>query len=170
MAIHIRRRDLISLIGGAAWPLAARAQQPAPPLIGFLSSLASSDLNLVAPAFREGLNGMGFVEGRNIAIEYRLAEGDYQRLPTLSADLVRRKVAVIAAISGTPHWRRKRQPRRFRSCLRWPATRSTPAWSAVSIGRETTLPARPSSRLCWERNAWNCYVSSSPRRRRSRCS
>jgi len=102
MAIHIRRRELISLIGGAAWPLAARAQQPAPPLIGFLSSLASSDLNLVVPAFREGLNGTGFVEGRNIAIEYRWAEGDYQRLPTLSADLVRRKVAVIAAISGTP--------------------------------------------------------------------
>jgi putative ABC transport system substrate-binding protein len=102
MAIHIRRRELISLIGGAAWPLAARAQQPAPPLIGFLTSLASSDLNLVVPAFREGLNGTGFVEGRNIAIEYRWAEGDYQRLPTLSADLVRRKVAVIAAISGTP--------------------------------------------------------------------
>ena len=102
MPIQIRRRELISLIGGAAWPLAARAQQPAPPLIGFLSSLASSDLNLVVPAFREGLNGTGFVEGRNIAIEYRWAEGDYQRLPTLSADLVRRKVAVIAAISGTP--------------------------------------------------------------------
>jgi len=102
MAIHIRRRELISLIGGAAWPLAARAQQPAPPLIGFLTSLASSDLNLVVPAFREGLNGAGFVEGRNIAVEYRWAEGDYQRLPTLAADLVRRKVAVIAAISGTP--------------------------------------------------------------------
>jgi len=72
------------------------------PVIGFLSSLAPNDLNLIVPAFREGLNGTGFVEGRNIAIEYRWAEGDYQRLPTLSADLVRRKVAVIAAISGTP--------------------------------------------------------------------
>src|SRR6202011_6227716 len=102
MAIHIRRRELISLIGGAAWPLAAHAQQPDLPLIGFLSSLASSDLNLVVPAFREGLNGTGFVEDRNIAIEYRWGEGDYQRLPTLSADLVRRKVAVIAAIGGTP--------------------------------------------------------------------
>ena len=104
MAIHIRRRDLIKVIAGsaAAWPVATRAQQPAVPVIGFLSSLAPSDLNLVVPAFREGLNGTGFVEGRNIAIEYRWAEGDYQRLPTLSADLVRRKVAVIAAISGTP--------------------------------------------------------------------
>src|ERR1700730_7565239 len=99
----MRRREFITLIGGAAaWPLAAHAQQPAMPGIGFLSSLAPHDFNLIVPAFREGLNGTGFVEGRNIAIEYRWAEGDYQRLPTLSADLVRRKVAVIAAISGTP--------------------------------------------------------------------
>jgi putative tryptophan/tyrosine transport system substrate-binding protein len=98
-----KRREVITFLGGvAAWPLAARAQQPTLPVIGFLSSLTPSDLNLVVPAFREGLNGTGFVEGRNIAIEYRWAEGDYQRLPTLSADLVRRKVAVIAAISGTP--------------------------------------------------------------------
>src|SRR5205807_362677 len=72
------------------------------PVIGFLSSLASSDLMFVIPAFHDGLNGMGFVEGKNIAIEYRWAEGDYQRLPALCADLVRRNVAVIAAISGTP--------------------------------------------------------------------
>src|ERR1700731_2201868 len=100
----MRRREFIAFIGSgaAAWPFATGAQQPAPPLIGFLSSLASSDLNLVVPAFREGLNGTGFVEDRNIAIEYRWAEGDYQRLPTLSADLTRRHVAVIAAISGTP--------------------------------------------------------------------
>jgi putative ABC transport system substrate-binding protein len=71
-------------------------------VIGFLSSLAHSDLGLVVPGFLQGLNGMGFVEGRNIAIEYRWAEGDYQRLPALAADLVNRKVAVIAAISGTP--------------------------------------------------------------------
>jgi putative tryptophan/tyrosine transport system substrate-binding protein len=100
----MRRRDFITGIAGSAatWPLAARAQQPAMPVIGFLSSLAPSDLIFIMPAFHEGLKGMGFVEGLNITIEYRWAEGDYHRLPMLSADLVGRKVAVIAAISGTP--------------------------------------------------------------------
>ena len=99
----MRRRSLITLLGGAAvWPLAARAQSSAMPVIGFLSSLAPSDLGLVIPGFHQGLNGMGFVEGRNIAIEYRWAHGDYQRLPALSAELVNKNVAVVAAISGTP--------------------------------------------------------------------
>ena len=100
----MQRREFITLLGGAAvvGPLAAEAQQPAVPVIGFLSSLSPSDLTLVMPAFHEGLGSMGFVDGRNITIEYRWAEGDYHRLPALSADLVRRKVAVIAAISGTP--------------------------------------------------------------------
>ena len=90
------------VVGAAAtWPLAARAQS-AMPVIGFLSSLAPTDLGLVIPGFHEGLNGVGFVEGRNIAIEYRWAEGDYQRLPARADDLVKQKVAVIAAISGTP--------------------------------------------------------------------
>jgi putative tryptophan/tyrosine transport system substrate-binding protein len=98
----MRRRAFMSLLGGAAaWPLAARAQ-PAVPVVGFLSSLAQSDLGLVIPGFQQGLNGAGFVEGRNIAIEYRWAEGDYRRLPALAADLVNQKVAVVAAISGTP--------------------------------------------------------------------
>jgi putative tryptophan/tyrosine transport system substrate-binding protein len=94
----MRRRSLITLLGGAAvWPLAARAQSSAMPVIGFLSSLAPSDLGLVIPGFHQGLNGVGFVEGRNIAIEYRWAHGDYQRLPALSAELVNKNVAVVAA-------------------------------------------------------------------------
>ena len=99
----MKRREFITLAGGAvAWPQVARAQQTAMPVIGFVSSLAHSDLGLVVPGFHEGLNAAGFIEGRNIAIEYRWAESDYQRLPALAADLVNRKVVVIAAISGTP--------------------------------------------------------------------
>jgi len=100
----MRRRDFIAGITGSAasWPLVAQSQQAPLPTIGFLSSLAPSDLGLVLPGFHQGLNEAGFVEGRNIAIEYRWANGDYRRLPALAADLVTRKVAVIAAISGTP--------------------------------------------------------------------
>src|SRR5262245_56952102 len=97
----LRRRDFITLVGGVvAWPCAARAQQPSMSVVGFLSGVSPDGYTERLRSFRQGLKDTGYVEGENVTIEYRWAENQFDRLPVLAADLVRRRVAVIATSGG----------------------------------------------------------------------
>jgi putative ABC transport system substrate-binding protein len=102
--LDMRRREFVALLGSAAaaWPLAARAQRPAMPVVGFLSARSADDSVREVVAFQEGLAVTGHLEGRNVVIEYRWAQGEYGRLPALALELVRQPVAVLAAVGGIP--------------------------------------------------------------------
>jgi putative tryptophan/tyrosine transport system substrate-binding protein len=100
----VKRREFITLLGGTAatWPIAARAQQPAIPVIGFMSARSPEDSGHLLAAFRRGLAEGGYVEGQNVSIEFRWAHGQYDLLPTMAADLVSRRVSVLVAVGGDP--------------------------------------------------------------------
>src|SRR5262245_20483168 len=102
--LDLRRRDFVTLLGGAAvgWPLTARAQQTAMPVIGFLGTLSPEGFNEPMRGFRQGLRESGYIEAENLRVEYRWAENQPDRLPALAADLVSRRVAAIAVVGGPP--------------------------------------------------------------------
>jgi putative ABC transport system substrate-binding protein len=141
----MRRREFVSLFGGAAaWPLAAHAQQQAMPAIGVLNSTSPVARAHLVTAFRQGVLETGYVQDQNVAMEYRWAQDQYDRLPDLLADLIRRKVAVIAATDPLRRLRPKPQTRTYRSSSQPGVTRSRTASSRVSIDRVVTSPVSAS--------------------------
>jgi len=144
---QIKRREFITLLGGAvAWPLAARAQQPAMPVVGFLDPGSAAERTQQVAAFRKGLAEAGYQEGQDMTLEFRWAEGQYGRFGELAANLVRRRVSVIAIpASGPPHSRSRPLPPQSRSCSVRAVIRSSKGWSPASIDPAAMPPASTSS-------------------------
>jgi putative tryptophan/tyrosine transport system substrate-binding protein len=118
----MKRREFITLLGGAAaaWPLAAHAQQPAMPVVGYLSSLSAPVTSKRISSFGQGLSETGYTVGRDVTVEARMAEGQYDRLPALATDLVGRRVSLIAALGPPAAFARRQRARQFPSCLLGP--------------------------------------------------
>ena len=172
MTVTIGRRELLAALGGAAaaWPLAARAQQPKMSVIGYLGPGSAAASASTLAVFRQSLAGAGYVEGRNIAIEYRFAEGRYDRLPEMAAELVRKQVSLIVATGGTAP-----------ALAAKAATATLPVVftvtdDPVALGVVVSF-ARPEGNATgvnfplaeWLRRSWGCCTSLSPRRGGSDC-
>jgi len=169
-AVDMKRREFITLLGGAAaaWPLAGRAQQQAMPVIGFLDG-QSFDLHLMT-AFRQALKDAGYIEGRNVAIYFRSADGQTDRLVTLAGDIIGRRVAVIVTTGGGAA-----------ALAAYAATTTIPivfvngvdpvsSGLVVSLNRPGGMrPACTSFSRCWRESDWDSFASWSPLPRRSRC-
>jgi putative tryptophan/tyrosine transport system substrate-binding protein len=154
----MKRREFIALAGGAAaaWPLAARAQQPAMPVVGFLHIASLETRRQEVASFYQGLKDIGYVEGQNVAIEYRWGENHNDRMPTLAADLVRLQVDVIAALSTPSILVAKAATTTIPTVFLTKATRSSLGLLPVSIGPVETSLASPCSVSRWWQSDSSC--------------